>query len=316
MSIALLSSSRYYIPGSLSQFVTVVEYRRGLVSLMKTVKKVHSDMSRITTPLQVYKFLPKTNCGECGISTCLAFAAAVIKQEKRLADCPFLNKDTIALYEGKIDKPVSMEGIREDQLKELKKAIEAIDLPSRAELLGGRSSGETLVINCLGKDFEIDRYGNVLSQCHTHAWFSIPLLDYVLHSRGEDISGRWVPFRELEKGAMWSGLFEQRCEKPLKQIADAYNELFEDLVRMFSGASSFNKFNADISVILYPLPNVPILICYWKAEDDIESKLHVFFDDTAEKNLHIESLFTLGTGIVRMLEKIMHRHTDGKSELS
>jgi hypothetical protein len=280
------------------------------------MKKSNNDISRITTPLQVYKFLPKTNCGECGIFTCLAFAAAVIKQEKRLADCTHLDKDSAARYEGMIDKHVSMEGIREEHLKELKKAIESIDLPSRAELLGGRSDGETLVIRCLGKDFEIDRFGNVLSQCHTHAWFLLPLLDYVLHSRGLECAGRWVPFRELEKGAKWSGLFDQRCEKPLKQIADAYNDLFEDLVRMFSGISSFNKFNADISVVLYPLPNVPVLICYWKQEEDIESKLHVFFDDTAEKNLSVESLFTLGTGLVRMFEKIMYRHTDGKSELS
>ncbi len=273
-------------------------------------------MSRITTPLQVYKFLPKTNCGQCGIATCLAFAAAVIKQEKRLSECPHLDKDTLARYEGMIDRPVSIEGVREEQLKELKKAIKTIDLPSRAALLGGRSTGETLVIRCLGKDFEIDGNGNVVSQCHTHAWFTLPLLDYVLHSGGEAIAGRWVPFRELEKGGTWNPLFEQRCEKPLKQIADAYNDLFEDLVRMFSGASSFNNFNSDISVVLYPLPKVPVLICYWKPEDDIESKLHVFFDDTAEKNLPVESLFTLGTGIVRMLEKIMHRHTDGKSELS
>ena len=201
------------------------------------MKKSHNDTSRITTPLQVYKFLPKTNCGDCGISTCLAFAAAVIKQEKRLADCPYLDKDTVARYEGMIDKHVSMEGIREEQLKELKKAIETIDLRSRAELLGGRSHGEALVIQCLGKDFEIDRYGNLMSQCHTHAWFSLPLLDYVLHSRGVECAGKWVPFRELEKGATWSGLFEQRCEKPLKQIADAYSDLFEDLVKMFSGTS-------------------------------------------------------------------------------
>jgi len=273
-------------------------------------------MSRITTPLQIYKFLPKTNCGQCGIATCLAFAAAVIKEEKHLADCPFLDRETVARYEGMIERPVSIEGIREEQLNELKKAISQIDLPSRADLLGGLSDGETLVIRCLGKDFEIDGSGNVLSQCHTHAWFSIPLLDYVLHSRGENIAGRWVPFRELEKGATWSGLFEQRCEKPLKQIADAYSDLFGDLVSMFSGTSSFNTFNSDISVVLYPLPKVPVLICYWKPEDDIGSKLHLFFDDTAEKNLSVESLFTLGTGIVRMLEKIMHRHTDGKSELS
>ena len=291
-------------------------YRYGLLSLIQSMKKAHSDISRITTPLEIYKFLPKTNCGECGMSTCLAFAAAVIKQEKRLADCPHLDKAILARYEGKIERPVNMEGIREEQLKVLKKAISAIDLPSRAELLGGRSDGETLVIQCLGKDFEIDGNGNVISQCHTHAWFLIPLLDYVLHSKGEKSTGRWVPFRELENGRTWNPLFEQRCEKPLKQIADAYNDLFEDLVRMFSGTSPFNKFNADISVVLYPFPNVPVLICYWKPEDDIESKLHVFFDDTAEKNLPVESLFTLGTGLVRMFEKIMHRHTDGRSELS
>jgi hypothetical protein len=46
------------------------------------------------------------------------------------------------------------------------------------------------------------------------------------------------------------------------------------------------------------------------------SKLHIFFDDTAEQNLTIDSLFTLGTGLVRMLEKIMLKHTDGKSGLS
>jgi hypothetical protein len=273
-------------------------------------------MSKITTPLGIYKLLPKSNCGRCGISTCLAFAAAVIKQEKGLAECPFLDKEAIMHYEGKIDRPPNLESIREEQLKDLKQRISTFDICSRAELLGAGSNGETIVIKCLGKDFEIDAKGNVKSQCHTHAWFSLPLLDYLINGTGEEITGRWVPFRELENGKTWNPLFEQRCEKPLKKIADAHNELFEDLISMFSGTSSFNNFNSDISVVLYPLPKVPVLICYWKPEDDLESRLHLFFDDTAEKNLPIGSLFTLGTGIVRMLERIMHTHTDGKSELS
>jgi len=273
-------------------------------------------MSKITTPLEIYKFLPKSNCGKCRITTCLAFAAAVIKQEKRLADCPCLDQGTISRYKDKIDRPPNMEGIQEEQLKELKKKISKIDICSRAELLGARNNGETIVIKCLGKDFEIDAHGNVVSECHTHAWFSLPLLDYILFSKGEDIAGRWVPFRELEHGRTWNPLFEKRCEKPLKKIADTHNELFEDVVSMFSGTSSFNNFDSDISVVLYPFPRVPILICYWKPEEDMESQLYCFFDDTAEKNLSIESLFTLGTGLVRMFERIMHRHSDGKRELS
>jgi Domain of unknown function (DUF3786) len=245
----------------------------------------------------------------------MAFAAAVVKQEKQLADCPRLDEALIARFKGKIDRQVNLESIQEESLKKLQAKISTIHLSSRAERLGARSNGETLVIPCLGKDFEIDAQGNVKSQCHTHAWFSIPLLDYILSCKGENVAGRWVPFRELENGRTWALLFEQRCEKPLKQIADGHAELFEDLISMFSAISSFNNFSSDISVVLYPLPKVPILICYWKPEDDMESKLHVFFDDTAEKNLHIDSIFTLAIGIVRMLEKIMQKHTDGKSEL-
>ncbi|MBT8374958.1 MAG: DUF3786 domain-containing protein, partial [Deltaproteobacteria bacterium] len=56
------------------------------------------------------------------------------------------------------------------------------------------------------------------------------------------------------------------------------------------------------------LPNVPILICYWKPEDGLESDLHLFFDDTAESNLNIESIYSLGAGIALMFEKLSQRH--------
>lgn len=266
-------------------------------------------MSKLRTPLEVYKLLPKSNCGQCMVSTCIAFAAAVIKREKRLAACPHLDKNTVVSLEGTIEKQGNLESIQEESLKELKQNVLEADLPQRAERLGGRMNRETLIIQCLGKDFEVDARGSIASHCHTHAWFSITLLDYLLKGRGEDVTGRWVPFRELKNGGTWSRLFTRRCEQPLKQIADSHSELFEDLITMFSGQSSFNNFSSDISVVLYPLPKVPILICYWKQEDGMESKLHVFFDDTAEKNLPLQSLFTLGAGIVRMLEKIMVKHT-------
>ena len=271
-------------------------------------------MSKIKTPLEAYSLLPKSNCGDCGFSTCMAFAAAVIKQEKRLADCPHLDQGTLALYDGQVERQVNIESIQEETLKELQGKVATIDLASRAERLGARTIGDTLIVKCLGKDFAVDAQGTVMSQCHTHAWFSIPLLNYILYSKGEESAGRWVPFRELENGRTWNLLFERRCEQPLKQIADAHGELFEDLISMFSGVSSFNNFSSDISVVLYPLPKVPILICYWKPEEDLASRLHLFFDATAEKNLPVESLFTLGTGLVRMLEKILQKHASGKSE--
>jgi hypothetical protein len=245
----------------------------------------------------------------------MAFAAAVIKQEKMLADCPRLDKNVIDGMSEKIDRQVNLESIQEEFLLDLRKRIGTTNLAALTQKLGARVSGHGIVIQCLGKDFAISGQGAVASHCHTHAWFSIPLLDYVLSSSGMEISGRWVPFRELVNGKTWAPLFERRCEKPLQRIADAHPDLFEDLVAMFSARSSKNEFASDISIVLFPLPLVPILICYWKPEDGMNSKLHVFFDETAEQNLPIQSLFTLATSLVRMFEKIMLTHSDRKIEV-
>ena len=124
-----------------------------------------------------------------------------------------------------------------------------------------------------------------------------------MNGRGAGPASRWLPLRELESCTVWARLFEQRCEKPLKQIADSHPALFEDLIGLFSAAPAPRSFNSDVAVILHPLPIVPVLICYWKAEDGMESKVHLFFDETAPRNLSPDSLFTLGTGMIMMFQK-------------
>jgi len=42
-------------------------------------------MTKITTPFDIYKLLLQTNCGECSLPNCLAFAAALIKGQKKPA---------------------------------------------------------------------------------------------------------------------------------------------------------------------------------------------------------------------------------------
>jgi acetyl-CoA decarbonylase/synthase complex subunit gamma len=40
-----------------------------------------------TSPLNLYKFLPQTNCGDCGEQTCMAFAAGLIARERTVEEC-------------------------------------------------------------------------------------------------------------------------------------------------------------------------------------------------------------------------------------
>src|SRR5512136_565835 len=45
------------------------------------------------TGMQIYKNLPKTNCKDCGLPTCMAFAMQVAAKQKALTACPHLSGD-------------------------------------------------------------------------------------------------------------------------------------------------------------------------------------------------------------------------------
>ena len=45
------------------------------------------------TGMAIYKNLPKTNCGDCGFPTCMAFAMQVAAKQKALTECPHLSDE-------------------------------------------------------------------------------------------------------------------------------------------------------------------------------------------------------------------------------
>ncbi|MBW1637224.1 MAG: DUF3786 domain-containing protein, partial [Deltaproteobacteria bacterium] len=143
---------------------------------------------------------------------------------------------------------------------------------------------------------------------HVNSWVLVSTFNYIFHCKGVALQNKWVPFRELPSGRDGSPLFVRQCEDPFKRLADKYPDLLLDMVDLFSGGQVSDQYEADIAVILSPLPLVPMLICYWKADDGIPSSLNLFFDATAEYNISIEGLRLLGTGITRMFEKLAQLH--------
>ena len=265
-------------------------------------------MSQLNNTMEIFKLLDKSNCGECNKPTCLAFAASVFNGQQQLDECPRLEEDIIVRYGGRTADRITLEQEQEQAIEVLKGKIAAVDFSLSVERLGASFSNGKLTVRCLGKDFSVDKEGNITTDLHVHLWIAIPVFNYIIGCAGVPVSGKWVPLRELEGGKNWYRLFGQRCEKPLKKVADTYTDLFEDMIHIFNGRQVENHYASDISLVLYPLAKVPVLICYWKPEDGLESSLNIFFDSTAEDNLNIESIYILGTGLVRMFEKIALRH--------
>ena len=45
------------------------------------------------TGIEIFKLLPKTNCGECGVPTCLAFAMGLASGKAELEACPYVSEE-------------------------------------------------------------------------------------------------------------------------------------------------------------------------------------------------------------------------------
>lgn len=266
-------------------------------------------MPAIRNPLDVLPLLPRTNCGDCGLRGCMAFAAALFGGRKRLADCPHLGPAAAAELAAYLEARKPVWHGQDEEVRRLKAEVAALDLGAAALRLGADLVGGRLAVKSLGKDFLVGPDGEIASDCHTHPGLAIPLLRYVLHSRGGEPTGVWVPFRELGRAAGRAPLFEQMCEKPLKRLVDAHTELLRDLIDLFSGERSVNLFGSDVSLVLYPLPRMPVLVCYWKPEDGMDSSLNIFFDETAAGHLSVDWIHGLCVGLVEMFGRIVQRHT-------
>lgn len=93
------SGKVYFEAESLDEARDILEYLQGMIDdARKDLERGVKPDSRVLDawgklqPLELYKYLPKTNCRECGEETCLAFAARVLTGERRLDECKPLSR--------------------------------------------------------------------------------------------------------------------------------------------------------------------------------------------------------------------------------
>lgn len=72
-----------------------LDYIKDLINecASKTNEITPSDeMIKLPSPIDVYEYLPKINCGKCGVPTCLAFATKLIQGNYKPSRCVHLSE--------------------------------------------------------------------------------------------------------------------------------------------------------------------------------------------------------------------------------
>ena len=90
-------------------------------------------MSDSMTPMEILKVLERSNCGDCDMPTCLAFAASVARGQKSIHECPHLDDDTIDRFDGNLIKSETMEDDMIKIEKELKRFGKSNNIKSYAD---------------------------------------------------------------------------------------------------------------------------------------------------------------------------------------
>jgi len=244
----------------------------------------------------------------------MAFAALVSRGQKDPRDCPYLDEEIIKYINNEIaGAETSQESRAEELVRELKGEVRNVDFAEAARRLGGEHKDGRIMIRCLGKPFELDAAGDLHAMCHVNHWIHVSLLQYVLYGAGKDPVEEWTVFKELKGSRDWAHFYAHRCHKVFHEMADKHTDLFLDILDIFGREYKADYPSAEHSIMVYPLPKVPFLFCYWPPEGNFGSEFRLFFDRTIESNLEARGAYLLAQGLVEMFRRIIAKHTGGTS---
>lgn len=68
------------------------EFERALQEIRSMDRDV---LKKRVAPLEPYKCTPRTNCGQCGPKTCIAFATMVVTGQEKISACPCLDEEKV-----------------------------------------------------------------------------------------------------------------------------------------------------------------------------------------------------------------------------
>ena len=251
-------------------------------------------------PLDLYKTLPRTNCGDCGQPSCLAFATQVVGYGHKLRDCWHLEEVTVQNIEKALERQRD-EGV---YLKRENHKIARDHLKEKISNHNFEAIAPGLDVVCVEEDgvraLEIPYFGNTVTMRHGgilpreefDPWDEILLYNYIFFSGSKPLSGRWVGLESFPNSLSKRVALEDGCHRRINQaFAGAQSEL-EKACGKLGGAPVTDGHNADLAYKFIPLPKMPLLLLFWDEDEEegFDSQTKVLFDECALEYLDLEGL--------------------------
>jgi hypothetical protein len=265
------------------------------------------------TVMEVLKTLPRTNCGDCGQQTCLAFATQVIKEGEDLNKCPHLDGAQTALGQAVRAQQESGVGRRRESiaisLEVLQEKVAPLDFAALAPGLGATYGEETgrpyLSLAYFGfclqvfKD-EIRYPPGALAD----PWDAILLYNYIASEGQTPVTGKWIAYNSLPNSVSKSKTLARLERQLAEHIAGKAAQLKERVKDLGGETVAVGGEDADVQAVFLPLPRVPVLLLFWdaEAEEGFAAQARFLFDASVTNYLDLEAMLFL---VEHLMDRLM-----------
>ncbi len=270
--------------------------------------------------IHLYKdVLPKTNCGDCGVPTCMAFATKVILEKEPLGGCPHVVPDALAEIQPLLDtQQAEGIGVRKDPIadalawaRERATSMVLEDLPDRIDgTLTQDDEGALVTVSYFDTTVAI-RGGETLTIGRTDGeeldpWEQVLLLNHLAQGGSAPPVGKWIGLEQLPNSTSKTASLREHVEEPLAaHFQGRPDDLRAAAAPYTHDLEAKDLPTADVVLLFRPLPRVPLALLFWDADPDegFEPRIKILYDETVGDHLDIESVVFLAEQLRDRLKK-------------
>lgn len=130
--------------------------------------------------------------------------------------------------------------------------------------------------------------------------FQAILTYYFYTSDGAPLSGQWVSFADLPDGRMYAQAFQGYSGNELVKTFGLDVEAFRLACKQGGGVATPL---GDAAYVFYALPRLPLLVNYWRGDEDFLSSCKILFDSSVRHYLPTDVCAILGSMLTRKIIK-------------
>lgn len=118
----------------------------------------------------------------------------------------------------------------------------------------------------------------------------LSILSYLATAKDVPLTGQLINPVNLRGGQLF---FRGTHVLPLDKLSEKYNDSTEDFINKGIELGGEAQKHGDASIMLFPLPRVPVILIIWQGDNEFPPEAKILFDSTCEIHLPIDIIWSV-----------------------